>query len=340
MSQIEVTKEGLRPKTILQKQRINLVYNCEGLGGFIQWTTAMQWVYEANEHLYGTVFAPQIIIELAKRWFWHLRDRVEVKLTGRVNSYKDVSKVYGPRFILPEVFQLHNTLGAHPLRIGFEYFANIDYIPEGYARLPEIIGDEVSISKFNLPEKYAVITTEATTKSRMLKSDTINGMTEHLRKLNITPVFLGKKQLTAATTNQAPDYKPYESSSPDGLNLDGVIDLREKSSLLEAACILAKSQLVAGLDNGLLHLASCSRVPVIWGFNTVNPIHRLPPRRDNAINHAIGPPESLSCRYCQSNAHARYADINHDYRECLYKDFLCLESLTKEPFIEAIDRVL
>jgi hypothetical protein len=340
MSTLEVNKPGLRPHTKLQKQRLNLVYNCEGLGGYIQWTTAMQWVYETNEHLSGTVFCTSLFFELAKRWFWHLRDRVDVKMTGRV-LFKDLEPIYGPNHISPNGFQLLTPLATHPLRLGFHYFANIDYIPEGYDRLPYISGNEVSIKKFGLPEKYVVITTEATTPSRMLKAETINGISAHLRGRNITPVFLGKKHLSSAVSaNNRDTVGPYIASSPDGLNLDGVIDLREKTSLLEAACILANAKVVAGLDNGLLHLASCSEVPVIWGFNTVNPTHRLPPRPNGAKNFAIVPPESLPCRFCQSNAAARYVNVNYDFRNCLYGDFACLETLTADPFIKAIDSIL
>lgn len=322
---------NLRPGTRVVPHGLNLVYNCEGLGGYIQWTTAMQWVYEVNPNLYGKVFCTQIFFDLAKLWFSHLSDRVKVIKTGRVLE-KDLVQVYGPRFIFPSQLQLHTALGANPLRLGFNYFADLDYIPAGYHKLPRINGSEVKIRQFNLPKSYVVVTTEATTKSRMLKAETINGMTDWLISKNITPVFLGKKELAAEMNLE----HKYEASSPEGLNTNGVLDLRNKTDLLQAACVLANAKVVVGLDNGLLHLAACSDVPIVWGFNTVNPIHRIPPRDGPMI--AVVPSEKLQCRFCQS--HTRYVVEGHDFRNCYYDDFKCIDMLTADAFTKSIAQVL
>lgn len=336
---IELNNPCLPPKFKAPPQRINIVYNCEGLGGYVQFTTAMQYLYEANPHLYGTVFCNEFFVDLAKLWFAHLKPRVDVRSYSRV-EHKDFHAVFGERHIIPVQFDLHNALGANYLRLGFEYYMNIDYIPEGYDRLPAIVGNETDISKFNLPKTYAVVTTEATTPSRMLKSSAINGQVDYLKKHGITPVFLGKKNISR-TGHQTLDYS---SQSPDGISVDGVIDLREKTGLLEAACILARAQVVTGLDNGLLHLAACSKAPIVWAFNTVHPAHRVPPREGKMI--ALGPPESLPCRFCQSRVELRYVDVNHDFRECLLAkfkkswNFKCIETLTAAGFIGGIQEIL
>ena len=87
-------------------------------------------------------------------------------------------------------------------------YANKDTIPEGWTQIPIITGKEKDISKFNLPQNYAVLTTESTSKSRTLKTETLNGIIDYMLKSDITPVILGKKKLE----------KNYIAKSPENLN--------------------------------------------------------------------------------------------------------------------------
>ena len=325
---IEVTHPHLRPNSTIPQQEIYIAYNYAGLGDYIHWVTAVSWVIEQHTHLTGKILAPKFFYELANHWHQKHKPRFEVV------KYDDIKtdKIFREHkyYIMPDQHQLMNSMGGHLLPVGFHYYGNIDTIPPGYEKIPEIEGDEVDVTKFNLPKKYAVITTEATSPVRKFKSEAINELTIYCNQKGITPVFLGKHELTA----------DYRSQSPTNINTEDVIDLREKTTLLEAAVILANAQFVLGVDNGLLHLASTTRVPVVFGFTTVEPRHRTPPRRPNTKTISVVPPEKLNCRFCQSRV--RHV-LGHDFRNCLYdktnKNVACLDYMNASAFIKAIEKV-
>lgn len=323
---VECQGPGLRPGTKFEKSEINLVYAQGGMGDFIHWTTVMDWVYSEHEHLFGSVLAPRYFYELSAHWLKHLSPRVEVRAYD--NLEKD--KFYRRRdkyFLYPNDHQLTNAMGSHLLDIGFRYYANLDEVPDGYARLPVIHGDEREIAHLGLPSDYVVVTTEATSPIRKLRASTINGINKWLNENGYQVVFLGKRELEGN----------YKSSADDGLEMATVLDLREKTSPLEAACVLANAKAVMGLDNGLLHLASCSKVPVVFGFNTVDPRQRISPRQQGAKTITVTPGEHLPCRFCQSRV--RFF-VGHSFHNCVYGDSLCLDLLDSALFIKALEKVL
>ena len=229
---------------------------------------------------------------------------------------------------IPSGSESANACGFHLLQLGFTYYGNIDRIPKDRAQLPRISGYEADIAKFGLdPSGYVVVTTEATTPVRTLKSSVINEIVQSVKDRGLQPVFLGKKDLR----------EDYKATSDDGIITDGVLDLREKTTLVEAAVVLSKAKAVIGLDNGLLHLACCSDVPVIFAFTTVDPRHRIPPRPPGAKTISIVPPEKLSCRFCQSNM--RFL-IGHEFSNCIYGDLKCVETMESKTFIAALDNIL
>jgi ADP-heptose:LPS heptosyltransferase len=121
--------------------------------------------------------------------------------------------------------------------------------------------------------------------------------------------------------------------------LFGVMDLTNQTSLLEAGGLLAKAHLVLGVDNGLLHLAACSDVPILAGFTTVEPWLRTPVRQgvDAKDYWTLEPPEELDCRFCQSSW-----NFMGDWRftKCFYGDLACVKSLSAERWIERLEEIL
>lgn len=134
-----------------------------------------------------------------------------------------------------------------------------------------------------------------------------------------------------------------KGSFPD---INGVLglDLIDKTTVLQAANIMSGALAVVGVDNGLLHLAGCSKVPIVAGFTTVSPDIRLP-YRDGVLGkdcYVVTPPATLACRFCQQGTNFLYG---HDYRNCLYKndsalDRLCTKSITADRFIHHLEIIL
>jgi hypothetical protein len=308
-------------------QEVFLVYAHGGMGDYIYWTRAIEWVIREHEWLVGEVWVPRYFYDLAELWLRpHLGERFKLRRYEKLEEEREW--IEGSKFfVVPDAYQMATYRGHHLMDIGFSYYGDVDVVPDGYARMPVIRGDEVSLARYELPKRYVVVTTEATSIVRRMKADEINKLCEYLKGRGYLPVFLGKGEL-------AHDYVAY---SDNGVRVNGVYDLRERTTLLEAACILAKSSLVCGVDNGLLHLASCSRVPVIFGFTTVDPRHRGPLRNEGLYTAAVMPSEELKCRFCQSRV--RYL-LGHDFRNCIYGDVRCLDYMNAGAFIKIMDKVL
>lgn len=193
--------------------------------------------------------------------------------------------------------------------------------------------DPIDVSSFNLPEKYAVITTGYTSKTREWLPEHVNGVTTYLLSLGITPVYLGKSYTrsylnTGITGNFRANYN-------NGLNLIDKTDLFEAHAIMDGAiCTL-------GLDNGLMHLNSLGKAPGIWGFTTVDPLHRLPYRNDKLGENCytvVPTKEELKCIGCQSNMN--FIDTDHSFTECAYGDFVCLTKMTADKWITQINKVV
>jgi ADP-heptose:LPS heptosyltransferase len=194
--------------------------------------------------------------------------------------------------------------------------------------------NEVDVSSFNLPEKFVVVTTGYTSKTREWKAEVTNEVVEWIISQGYVPVFMGKHE--AYTGLEKNDV--LKGNFSDQINFDRGLDLRDKTSLVEAASIMKKSSAVVGLDNGLLHLAGMTEVPIVAGFTTVHPAHRLPYRNGILGHNAIGitPPEDLGCRFCQSKLNFVY----EPFTECFERNLRCIKEQTSTPYIEALEYFL
>lgn len=322
---MESTEAHLREGTQIELMEIAFVFNRGGLGDFIHWTPAIQYAIETNPHLSGLVCAPAYFAPLAELWFSPYRSRFEVHVYKEAELNSD-PRIKGVKRRAQSKYDALTAAHWHLGRVGFGTYAYIDEIPEDWECLPTIRGNEVDLHPFYLPNEYIVITTEATSETRRLPAKTINDIVNWVYNKKYTPIFLGKKELEGM----------YQSKHSNGIHTFGVKDLREQTTITEAACVLANAKAVVGLDNGLLHLASCSKVPVVAAYTTVDPRLRTPVRQIGARTVNIVPSEELKCRFCQSNV--RF--IEHDFRTCLYGDTLCCTGLTAAPFIEALERIL
>jgi hypothetical protein len=312
-----------RDNTAIKTQKLAFKFSFGGVGDYIHWSTAIRFAIEKLDYIEGLIVTPEYFSDLAHLWFDSYAPRFKIHVSNV--AFGELPEIKEYMIKSPTMWDNVDSLGHSLMQLGFSYYLNMDYIPQGWNRLPEIKGDEANISKFNLPSSYAVVTVASTATVRTLPPKTINEISRHLVSIGVTPVFLGRSQLN----------HDYKATTSEEIDFSLGLDLIEKTTLREAACILAKSKVVVGLDNGLLHLAMCSDVPVIIAFTTVEPRHRLAPRKGKTAY--IVPPEELKCRFCQS----RMRFLNqHDFRNCFYKDNLCCEMLPSDTFIKTINAML
>lgn len=184
------------------------------------------------------------------------------------------------------------------------------------SREPFPIGVEHATEK-----KLVVVTTGFTAPVRQWPVNEINNYISWLKLAGFMPVLLGNSEA-----------KYVDISLPE-VNAEGCIDLRNKTSLMEAARIMSGAVLVVGVDNGLLHLAASVGAPIIAGYTTINPEYRMLANTEAVIT----PYKSLDCRFCQSKYNFAF---EHDFRVCIYGDRECTKHMSAARFIEASARFL
>jgi ADP-heptose:LPS heptosyltransferase len=189
----------------------------------------------------------------------------------------------------------------------------------------------ISISKFNLPKKYVVLTTGYTVGVREFKADSVNKIISFVKSKGYTPVFLGSEKTATGAKHVI------KGVFDDKVTYHSGLKLINQTTLLEAAKIMQGAKAVVGVDNGLLHVAGCTDTNIVAGYTTVAPQFRAPYRATNGVWMAVVPEESLACRFCQSNTNFLYGV---DYTKCFEKDLLCVKQMTADKFIAALEHIL
>lgn len=291
---------------------VNFEFGGGGMGDYICWTPALRWVVENCPWVHGRIWAPSYFIEFP-RHFFAKQPKWEVDL---VTKYpREAVQGTLQRGLLSTPAQLLNATGTHLLKQGFHIFANLDPMPVG-TTYPEL---DLSNQKLPRPlrgleKKYVVFTPGGTTKSRFVPAKYWNPLVRWVKEQGLTPVFLGKAHMVDVHTTYFDN---------DVLYSEG-IDLREKTGLLEAAKVMEEAACTIGLDNGLLHLASCTTGNVVFAYNVASPQDRRPVRRFGKLIEITVDEKRLGCIHCQSRYKLLYT---HNFKNCVWNDQACIDIL-------------
>lgn len=289
------------------------------LGDMICWMAAIIWVAKNYNYLNGHVVVPYWFVPLAKRMIgfsdWTVWPEIPVQFSSGFEIRRNVD------------YPINATTG-HLIDLGFMYYAGMYPPPEDGRFYPEIKNLQ-DVKSFDLPEKYMVFTPGATADNRKLSPGAFNMMTAHAIKCGYTPVYLGKKLMAGSR------YIGLDS----GYDLSNGVDLLDKTTLSEAVKILSSARLVVGLDNGLLHLAACTDVPILFAYTIAGPKQRRPLRKYGHVFELYPDETALSCVFCQENV--RFFQ-DHNFKTCIYKEKTpaCVKMLNGESFCGTIDMAL
>lgn len=310
---------------------VSFVFGSGGVGDYINWCSAIRYVVDKHKHVDGRVYVSELFLHVAEYLF---KDAPRWKVLPR-SSYRD-NYERGSLVAFPKPgTQLVNACGAHLLDLGFMYFCCMHNPPPEYNFLTEInYQGEWKWPELDKNSAYAIFTPGSTSPVREMPQKAFNEIVAYTKSLGITPVFLGKKELS----NQ------YQATFGD-YDFSQGIDLRERTSLLEATQIMQTAKFVIGIDNGLLHMAGTTSVPVIFGHNIASLEHRILRRKKGHTINLVVKEEDLACIGCQSKMRFLY---HHDFKKCLFegkgaKDKACLTHLFQDEsklWKYAIDEIL
>lgn len=271
-----------------------------------------------------SLYCPKYFMPLADHFLRNFDNRVEVKDLAETAGMKTAEVVFHSNTI--------TTLRRHLVDYAFDIMNdNSTDVPLEAKNYPRLRLDEIDTVKFNLPVDYVVLTPGYTALVRKLPAETWADIASYITFKGISVVWLGAKTGTIGG-GLAPNSK-FDIVTPE----TGDIDLRDATTLLEAGKIMSLSRAVVGIDNGLLHLAATSDVPIVAGYSSVAPHTRLPYRKGHlGWNCAVVEPTS-ACKYIQTRSHYNYSV---DYRECVCGTNACVNTLTADKFIEPLERLL
>lgn len=309
--------------------RMGFMFINGGAGDYINWIRPIQWLCAEATWIHGTVFVPNYLVEVMQHFIgrypnWKIQTYEEMQKLPQDNQMP----LRGPIVLQNEAL---NATGAHLMTCGWVYFTNKERAPahadpdglpwHHYPKFRQADLDALPLpeaARSLEPKRYAVITTGVTTPSRHVKPEYWNYVIEHIRAQGLTPVFLGKR--VTDTGNVRNIHTVYS----DELRMDLGLNLLDQTSLMQAAAVMSRAAYVVGHDNGLLHLAGCTEVPIVFGYNLASPEHREPIRTVGRTYNVTLRPEELACIHCQSNTNFV---IGYNFRECFYKDLACVPKL-------------
>lgn len=297
------------------------------MGDYITWLTPIEWMASECTWIKGNLIIPDYFKDLAeyfiKRRFpeWSFAFYQDLMSMPEYNN----TAFRGPVELQREAL---NATGAHLINCGWVYFCNRECAPEGWDRYQKFEQSDLDALELPIeakplePGKYAVLTIGQTTNSRIAPPGAWNHVIDHVVKQGLTPVFLGASKMLTGNFHNV--YTRFDQ----GVQIGRGVDLRDKTTLMQAASIMSRAAVVIGHDNGLLHLAACTDVPIVFGYNIASPEHREPKRAIGRIFNVTlnghGKGTELPCNYCQSNTNFV---IGYNFRNCFYGDLKCMTML-------------
>lgn len=306
-----------------KEEKVNFVLNLGGLGDNIARLPPIRYVSQRHPHLTPIVWVADYFYDLA------INVLPEVTFKKFSQSKEFDNKLPGRSTGL-EVF---TNLKTHMVDHAFCLIANEQPGIE-HRNYLKVNTNPITINKFNLPKKYVVVSTGFTAPIREWLPNYINQVVDYIISKGYKVVFLGQKQTDAGV-------KGHEiiGNFREEIDFSKGINLIDKTSLLEAAKIISKAKCIVGLDNGLIHLAAMTDIPIVCAFTSVNPDHRAPYR--NNIKgwkfYPVVPPDSEPEKFIQSIADFTF---KHDFKYSLYNNDSLIKSVTPELYIKELGKIL
>lgn len=299
-------------------KEINLLCNKGGMGDSIARMPAVKWVLDNCLHI-GRVnlIVQDYFIEVAEEL---IKDH-RLSCFG-YSQMEEVLKNDAPGMMVDSLH--HTTMRTHLTDHAFHTLVDIS---------PTVEEKQYLKFKFSQlePKKQVVLTTGFTSATREWNSEVTNEVAKYCLSRGYEVIFLGSYNSVFWESKKGNTPTLFK----EGVDYSLGTDLRDKTSIIEAAKIIAESSAIVGLDNGLLHLAACTSTPIVAGFTTVNPKHRIPYTKQR-VEIVEPDAELVPCRYCQTKMSFVY---NFDLRMCYTNTYKCIKMQRAEPYIKGLQYV-
>lgn len=310
-------------RKVQKKQIVYCTQESGGVGDDIASLPAVNFILENHPHIEIVLWVKSYFKSIAQRTLKHPR------LT--IYTFDEKDKIQRDIPVKRFSGNPYTNLASHTTEQAFDILCNTRPDDVNFYNYLPINTTNISIKRFKLPEKYVVVPTGYTAKVREMIPEVVNGLSDYINTKGYTPVYLGRES-TPETSDLS---KVIKGKFSDENDYTKGINLINKTSMLEAVQILKGAKTIVGLDNGIIHLAATTDIPIVCGFTTVKPEHRAPYRHGiKGWNFYPVVPEG--CRFCQSNWTFTFF---HNFTKCFYDDYVCCQNLTTNLYIEQLQKV-
>lgn len=305
-------------------KQIQCVFMDGGLGDHLGGSfVAAKYIMERYPWVKMRVYVPDFLIEIGE---------LVLPNAKAIHGFSELNRYYDERkFTIHTKWDgRHSPMKSHIVDYAFRMLCD-ENVSDEHKNSPKL--DLTDVENLVTVPKYVVFAVGYTVKVREFAPATVNVLVDYVKSKGYEAVFLGQEKTATGIAHVIQGNFSKEIDYSKGINLVN------NTSLLEATKIMQGAQAVVGVDCGLMHLAGYTDVAIVGGYTTVDPIYRMP-YRNNQLGwncYTVVPPKSLGCRFCQSNTNFMF---DHDYKECLYRDYKCVSTLTPNMFIEQLEKVL
>ena len=317
--------DHFRENTILTKDKVNIIFNGGGLGDNIARLPPLKHILEKAVHLNPIIWVPDYLFPMCSIIF----PKANINPFS-LNETKFDKHIPG----IPAERQGITTLRTHLVDYSFMCLVDKQVEIEEKNYLQFDSRPYVDSSKYPMLEKdkYVVLTPGFRSDLREMPVKTINELADYIISKGYKVVFLGSTNSQVGTLN-----KKLDTTFKDEIDYSKGIKLLNNTTLIEAHYVLSQAKVVVGVDNGLLHVAGMSEVPIVAGYTSVEPKYRVPYRHNELGWNCYVIEPDVACRGCQS----KWTMVNtYDFKDCFYSDKLCTTQMTSDKFIKQLEKVL
>lgn len=210
-------------------------------------------------------------------------------------------------------------------------------IPMELKNYPRFPANKIDLSKFNLPEKYIVISPTSTKEGCKINEDVQLSIIQYLKNKGHNIVFVGAEYPMFLGDDQKIDASRKLTMSKKNINKE--INLINKTSLCEAVAILDNAECYIGPEGGLMNMCGLTDTPMVISYTNMSPKTRMP-YRHNELGWEVYPViPDVECRFCISNTSHSITTINI-MKNCLFDDFKCVDEITFNKFKMQLDKIV
>jgi len=226
----------------------------------------------------------------------------------------------------------HTCMRTHPVDYGFHMLSDRHIYDLNKKNYLQVRPEELFIKEFHLPEKYVCLVSSASEPIKAMPIPTMNALIDYVLAKGYTPVFIGKEKAEIGFNEMELKAQLLPIDRAKG------IDLTNKTTLCQAAGVIAGAKCIIGLDGGMIHLAGCTDTWIVAGYTLVDPIHVAPIRKGSQTYkfRAIEPDANTPNRY--------YQTYGSGFKKGDYRKFpgwqKVVANMTADKFIPVLNEIL